>query len=314
VPDLLETGIVVAMLAATLRIATPLLLASIGELVVQRAGIWNLGIEGTMLMAAYVAYAVALSTGSLWLGAGAAILSGVTMNMIMAVCAATFKVNQFIVGLGMNMFAAGTTLFLYREAAMASRGEVLPGLQTSDPVFIPLFSDIAYVGEILFSQQPITYFALFMVPVVWWFLYRTRYGLEIRSLGENPKALDTKGLGVAVRQYGALAFGGAMTGLGGAFLVLAQTDRFVPGMTGGRGWLAFVIIIAGRWRPWPILLAVLVFAALEAFQLQAQGMGIQVPYQLLLALPYVVAIVAMMMNVRGLSGQPEHLGMPYRRE
>jgi simple sugar transport system permease protein len=132
-------------------------------------------------------------------------------------------------------------------------------------------------------------------------------------LGENPKALDTKGLSVTARQYCALAFGGAMTGLAGAFLVLALTDRFVPGMTGGRGWLAIVIIIAGNWKPVPIVCAVLVFALLEAFQFQAQGIGLQIPYQLLLALPYVVAIVAMM-GIRTRSEQPGHLGAPYHRE
>lgn len=312
--ELFESTIVVAMLAATLRIATPLLLAAIGELVVQRAGIWNLGIEGTMLMGAFVAYMVAISSGSLWVALFAAILAGILMNMIMAVCAVTFKLNQFVVGLGMNLFAAGTTLFLYREAAIDAGGETLPGLRTFDNLDLFGLADLPYLGRIFFSQQFLTYFAFFMVPVVWFFLYRTRFGLEIRSLGENPKALDTKGLSVSGRQYAALAFGGAMTGLAGAFLVLALTDRFVPGMTGGRGWLAFVIIIAGRWRPWPIMLAVFVFAALEAFQLQAQGIGVKVPYQLLLALPYIVAIVAMMAAKNSKVAQPERLGIPYNRE
>lgn len=312
--ELFESTIVVAMIAATLRIATPLLLASIGELVVQRAGVWNLGIEGTMLMGAYVAYAVAVSTDSLWAGVLAAIAAGIMMNMIMAVCAVTFKLNQFVVGLGMNLFAAGTTLFLYREAAMNAGGDTLPGVQTFNSLNLFGLADLAYVGRIFFSQQFLTYFAFLMVPVVWFFLYRTRYGLEIRSLGENPKALDTKGLSVSGRQYAALAFGGAMTGLAGAFLVLALTDRFVPGMTGGRGWLAFVIIIAGRWRPWPILIAVFVFASLEAFQLQAQGIGVRVPYQLLLALPYIVAIIAMMAAKNSKTAQPERLGIPYNRE
>ena len=312
--DLLSSGIIVAMLAATLRISTPLILASFGELVVQRSGIWNLGIEGTMLMGAFVAYTVAIATGSLWLGAAAAIVAGAAMNMIMAVCGTTFKLNQFVVGLGMNLFAGGTTLFLYREAATAAGGETLPSLRTFDDVMLPGLSQIPYLGEIFFSQQLLTYFAFLMVPAVWFFLYHTRYGLEIRSLGENPKALDTKGMSVAKRQYAALAFGGSMTGLAGAFLVLSLTDRFVPGMTGGRGWLAFVIIIAGRWKPWPILLVVLGFAALEAFQLQAQGVGVAIPYQVLLALPYVVAIIAMMTVRSSSSAQPEHLGVPYHRE
>ncbi|MCY3877018.1 MAG: ABC transporter permease [Rhodobacteraceae bacterium] len=311
--DIFQEAIVISMLAATLRIATPLLLASIGELVVQRAGIWNLGVEGTMLMATYVAYTTALASDSLVLGVLAAIVAGICMNMIMALAATTFKVNQFVTGLGLNLFAAGTTLFLYREALTLYGSGNVPTIDPFDTLDIPLLSELPYLGPILFSQQFLTYFAFMMVPVIWFFLYRTRYGLEIRSLGENPKALDTKGLSVSARQYSALAFGGAMTGLAGAFLVLALTDRFVPGMTGGRGWLAVVIIIAGNWKPVPITFAVLVFAFLEAFQLQAQGIGVQIPYQVLLALPYVVAIIAMM-GFRMRSEQPERLGVPYHRE
>ena len=311
--DLLLETIVVAMLAATLRIATPLLLASIGELVVQRAGIWNLGVEGTMLMASYLAYVSTLATDSLWIGILVAMIGGIAMNMIMGLGAVTFKINQFVTGLGINLFAAGTTLFFYRELLSDFSSGDTPTIDTFDVVTFPILSDLPYLGEILFSQQFFTYFAFLMVPVVWFFLYRTRYGLEIRSLGENPKAIDTKGLSIAARQFAALAFGGAMTGLAGAILVLALTDRFVPGMTAGRGWLAVVIIIAGNWKPVPIMLAVLVFAFLEALQLQAQGIGLQIPYQILLALPYVVAIVAMM-GFRLRSEQPERLGVPYHRE
>ncbi len=311
--ELFQEGIVIAMLAATLRIATPLLLASIGELVVQRAGIWNLGVEGTMLMASYLAYVSTLATDSLWVGILVAMIGGIAMNMIMGLGAITFKINQFVTGLGINLFAAGTTLFFYRELLSDFSSGDTPTIDTFDVMSFPFLSDLPYLGQILFSQQFVTYFAFFMVPVVWFFLYRTRYGLEIRSLGENPKAIDTKGLSIAARQYAALAFGGAMTGLAGAILVLALTDRFVPGMTAGRGWLAVVIIIAGNWKPVPIMLAVLVFAFLEAFQLQAQGIGLQIPYQILLALPYVVAIVAMM-GFRLRSEQPERLGVPYHRE
>ncbi len=311
--DLFQEAILISMLAATLRIATPLLLASIGELVVQRAGIWNLGVEGTMLMATFVAYTTAVTTGSLAFGVVTAVIAGVAMNMIMALAATTLRINQFVTGLGINLFAAGTTLFLHREAIRLHGEPNIPTIDPYDQLVLPLLSEIPYLGPVLFSQKLFTYFAFLMVPVVWYFLYRTRYGLEVRSLGENPRALDTKGLSVAARQYAALAFGGAMTGLAGAFLVLAITDRFVPNMTGGRGWLAIVIIIAGNWKPVPITLAVLVFAFLEAFQLQAQGIGVQIPYQILLALPYVVAIVAMM-GIRMRSEQPENLGVPYHRE
>ncbi|WP_170574660.1 ABC transporter permease [Ruegeria atlantica] len=311
--DLLQQTILVSMFAATLRIAAPLLLASIGELVVQRSGIWFLGVEGSMLMSAFAAYTATLASESIYIGLLAAVLTGMAVHLSMAVAAVTLKINQFVTGLGINLLASGLTLFLYRESLKTYGDGNTPTLDTFETVAIPGLSNIPVLGEVFFDQHMFTFFAFLMVPVVWYFLYRTRYGLELRSLGENPKALDTKGLSVSRRQYAALAFGGFMAGLAGAVLVLALTDRFVPGMTGGRGWLAIVIIIAGNWKPVPIMLAVLVFAFLEAFQLQAQGVGLQIPYQLLLALPYIVAIIAMM-GIRVRSEQPAHLGVPYHRE
>ncbi|WP_170760799.1 ABC transporter permease [Ruegeria lacuscaerulensis] len=311
--DLFQQTILVSMFAAMLRIAAPLMLASIGELVVQRSGIWFLGVEGSMLMSAFAAYTAALSSGSMYVGLLAAVLTGIAVHLSMAIAAVTFKINQFVTGLGINLLASGLTLFLYRESLKSYGSGNIPTVDPFETVAIPGLSRIPVLGEILFDQHLFTYFAFLMVFVAWYFLYRTRYGLELRSLGENPKALDTKGLSVSRRQYAALAFGGFMAGLAGAVLVLALTDRFVPGMTGGRGWLAIVIIIAGNWKPVPIMLAVLVFAFLEAFQLQAQGVGLQIPYQLLLALPYIVAIIAMM-GIRVRSEQPAHLGVPYHRE
>ncbi len=310
--DLFQQAILISMFAATVRIAAPLLLVSIGELVVQRAGIWFLGVEGSMLMAAFVAYFASVASGSLHAGLLAGIGTGMTVHLFMAIAAVTLKINQFVTGLGINLLASGLTLFLYRESLKTFGGEV-PTINPFETLAVPGLSRIPILGEILFDQHLFAYLAFAMTGVVWAFLYRTRYGLEIRALGENPKALDTRGLSVSRRQYAALAFGGAMAGLSGAVLVLALTDRFVPGMTGGRGWLAIVIIIAGNWKPWPILVAVLVFAFLEAFQLQAQGIGLRMPYQLLLALPYIGAIVAMM-GLRLRSEQPAHLGVPYHRE
>ena len=152
-----------------------------------------------------------------------------------------------------------------------------------------------------------------MAPVIVFFLYRTRYGLEIRCLGENPKAIDMKGLNVTLRQYAAVLFGGAMAGLGGAFLTLGMTGRFVPDITAGRGWLAIVIVIAGGWRVRGVVIAALAFAFLDALQLHIQGVGVKIPYQFLLALPYVVAIVALAMR-RGHTQPPAALGIPYTRE
>jgi simple sugar transport system permease protein len=165
----------------------------------------------------------------------------------------------------------------------------------------------------LFDQKLLTYLAFLSVALVWLFLYRTRYGLILRCAGENPKALDVKGVSVVSVQYAAVLFGGFMAGLGGAFLSVGSAARFVPDMTAGRGWLAIIIVIAGLWRPFPILAAALVFSFLDALQLQIQGIGIAVPYQLMLMMPYVAALLALVVRRSRISA-PNRLGIPYNRE
>lgn len=309
--DLFQTTIIVSILAATVRIATPLLLAALGELVSERAGILNLGVEGNMLMSAFSGFIFTYISGSLWAGLLAAVLTGALMNLLMVFMAATLKVEQVVTGLALNMLASGMSLFLYK-AFFSGSANKLPTIQIFEVVKIPLLSTIPYVGEILFSQKLLTYAALLMVPAVWFFLYRTQYGLEIRCLGENPKVIDTKGLSVTLRQYLAVVSGGMLIGLGGAFVTIGSTVRFIPEITAGRGWLALVIVIAGNWKPTGILIAALIFAFLEAFQLQVQGVGVQLPYQLLLALPYAVAILLMVFK-RGTSEEPGRLAVPYFR-
>lgn len=309
--ELLETSVIISVLAATIRIATPVLLAALGELVAERSGVYNMGVEGTMLMGAFTAYLAAAASGSLWLGVAAALLTGALVSLLFAFLVITLRVEQIVTGLAINLLGSGLTVFWLR-AAFADAAQT-PTIPLFDTFAIPGLADLPWVGPILFQQKLLTYLALLAVPAIWFFLYRTRPGLDLRCCGENPKALDIKGLSVAARQYGAVVFGGAMAGLGGAFLTLAASARFVPEITNGRGWLAIVIVIAGMWRPVPILIATLVFAFLDALQLQLQGIGIAVPYQLLLAAPYVFAILALSVR-RSLSGAPERLGIAYRRD
>ncbi|MFO1121460.1 MAG: ABC transporter permease [Hyphomicrobiales bacterium] len=309
--DLLQTSVIVSMLAATVRIATPLLLAAIGELVAERSGVYNMGLEGTMLMAALTAYLAAHASGSLWMGVAAALLTGAMMSLLFAVLVITLQVEQIVTGLAMNLLGSGLSVYWLRAAF---KGESqIPATPIFEPVPIPLLHDIPFVGPVLFEQKSLTYVALLSVPAVWYFLYRTRPGLDLRCAGENPKALDIKGLSVRGRQYAAVVFGGAMAGLAGAFLTVASAARFAPDMTNGRGWLAIVIVIAGMWRPVPILVATLFFSFLDALQLQIQGIGITVPYQFMLALPYLVAILALAVR-RSHAGAPAMLGTAYRRE
>ncbi|MBN8629309.1 MAG: ABC transporter permease [Rhodobacterales bacterium] len=311
--DLFTETVIVSVLAATIRIATPLILAALGELITERAGILNLGVEGTMLMAAFAAFMGSYMTGSTLFGLGLAVFSGMMMSFVMVFMAATLKVEQVVTGLALNLLAAGLSIYLYK-AYFASAEQTLPTIKVMALAPIPFLSDIPYIGPVLFNQKVLTYVALLMVPAVWFFLYRTKYGLEIRCLGENPKVIDTKGMSVSLRQYGAVIAGGALIGLAGAFVTIGSSARFVPDITNGRGWLALVIVIAGNWRPTGILIAALVFAFLDAVQLQIQGAGVQLPYQIFLALPYVLAIVLMVLKSRrGHSEEPARLGMPYFR-
>ena len=311
--DFFQETILISVFAATIRIATPLLFAALGELITERAGILNLGVEGTMLMAAFAAFIGAYATGSAVAGVLVAMLAGAMMSFLMVFMAATLKVEQVVTGLALNLLAAGMSLYLYK-AFFAGDGTTFPTVDVMQTVPIPLLSEIPWIGPIFFTQKILTYLAFLMVPAVWFFLYRTKYGLEIRCLGENPKVIDTKGMSVTLRQYGAVIMGGMLIGLGGAFVTIGSVARFVPEITNGRGWLALVIVIAANWRPMGILVATLVFAFLDAFQLQSQGIGVDLPYQIFLALPYVMAIVLMIFKSRlGKSEEPARLAVPYFR-
>lgn len=308
--QLFQEVILVSVLASTIRILTPLLFSAMGELVTQRAGIWNMGVEGTMLTGAFAAYITATATGSLWLAVIVAILAGALMGLLVAFMTAILRVDHFIAGLGLNLIASGITLFWFQSYI---RGRVQPTFSGFDNLPIPLLADIPVLGPILFSQRALTYVALLAVPAIWFLLYRSRYGLELRCLGENPKALDVKGLSVTARQFAAVMIGSAMTGLGGGFLMLSSSDRFIADFTAGRGWIVVVALIAGNWRPKGVLIAVTAFAFLESLATHLQVLGADVPRQLLLALPYAASII-LLMGLRFRTGQPATLGVPYSRE
>lgn len=311
--ELLTITFLVSLLSAAVRIATPIIFAALGELITERSGILNLGVEGMMLMGAFVSFVAAFRSGSLWFGVLAALLAGGALGLLMAFMSSSLKVDQTVTGLALNILASGLAFYGYRVAFKDFVNENLPTVQTFKVVEIPLLSKIPVLGETLFSQHALTYLALVMVPVIYFFLYRTRFGLELRCLGENPRAVDMRGVNIHLYQYLAVMFGGMMAGLGGAFLTLASAGLFVPDIAAGRGWIAIAIVIFGGWRPFPILGAALFFGLLDSFQLQIQGVGIHFPYQLLLALPYVLTIVALIVS-RNRQGAPLSLGTPYTRE
>ncbi|AWC24530.1 beta-methylgalactoside transporter inner membrane component [Aminobacter sp. MSH1] len=308
--ELLQGPLLISILAGMVRIATPLLFSAMGELVTQRAGIWNISVEGTMLLGAVVAYVVASTTGSPWLALLAAVLACALISLIMSFVTIVLKAEQFVAGLALNLLASGLTLFWFQTYVI---GREPPKFAGFDQVDIPLLSDIPFLGPILFSQRLLTYVAFLLPVAVWFFLYRTKYGLEIRCVGENPKALDVKGLSVGWRQCLAIMFGSLMSGFGGAFLMLGYSDRFVPDLIAGRGWLVVVAIIAGNWMPFRVVGAIFIFALLEAIAIHAQVVGVSIPHHFFLILPYVASLV-LLAGLRSRTHQPEALGVPYSRE
>jgi simple sugar transport system permease protein len=308
--EFFTAAIIVSVLASTLKIATPLLLAALGEMVTERAGVMNLGVEGTMLMGAFAGFIVGYTTGSLGAGYIAAILAGGAMSLFMVFMATTLKVDQTVTGLSINLLASGLTLFIYRVRFTDINN--LPTIVPSGKMPIPILSDIPFIGNILFNQNWLTYLAIIMVPLIAIFLYKTKYGLAIRAIGENPRAADTVGWNVTKYQYYCVIFGGMTAGLGGAFITIGSLPNFLPDLIAGRGWLAVILVIAGNWQPWRIFIATLIFGFLDAVQLQMQGIGVPVPHQLLLALPFVVALIVLT-GSRVRSMAPKNLAKPYFR-
>lgn len=303
-------AVLINIFSSTLRIATPLLLGAMGELVAETAGVMNLGLEGTFLMAAFTSFWVTYTTGSLALGLMVAITTGLLMSLIFGLLCITLKLDQIVTGMALNILVSGISLYGYNLLVQQSKD--LPTIKLLPIVKLPFLSGLPILGEIFFSQRALTYGAFLLVPAVWFLLRRTHCGLQLRSAGENPRAVDLRGLNVAGLQYLAIAFGGLLAGLAGAFITLGSSTRFVPEITAGRGWLAIVIVIAGGWHPWRTLIATLLFAFLDAFQLQLQGIGTQLPYQFLLALPYLLALVVLVAS-RARSPMPKWLGVPYIR-
>lgn len=301
----------VGLVAATLRVATPILLAAIGETYNERAGVMNLGIEGTMFFGAFVGFYVADVSGSLWLGLLVAILAGILAGLLMALLSVTLGLNQHVSGLGITLLLTGLSLFAFR---LEYKGLAIPPSIESFPFLSP-FKGIPILGPI-FEQYLITYVTfLVIVPLAWWLLYRTHFGLNIRAVGENPEAADAAGISVFRTRYVTLAIGGGLVAAGGAFLSLAQLGAFTHGVVSGRGWVAIALVIFGNWNPLRVAVGALLYGGTVALQLRLQALGLQlpIPYETFLALPYIVTIVALVIVQRS-AIYPAAMLKPYRRE
>jgi ABC-type uncharacterized transport system permease subunit len=307
-PTLFDVG----FFAALIRISTPLLLATLGELYNERAGVLNLGIEGIMLLGAMVGFTATYFSGNLAVGVVAALLTGALAGLIMALLAVVLGVSQHVSGIGMTLLASGFAFYLYR--LIFGQPPVPPNVVAMAPVPIPLLSDIPFFGTVLFDQTILTYAALLAIPATAYLLFRTAWGLDLRTVGENPRAADAAGVSVWSVRVQALVLGGAMMALGGAYLTIAQFNAFTFGVVSGRGWVSIALVVFGQWNPWRCAAGALLFAFLEALQLRLQATNtLHLPYEVFLMLPFVFTIVAMALVSRN-ARAPASLLVPFRKE
>lgn len=296
-----------AFLVSMIQTSAPLLLAALGELLVEQSGIINIGIEGVMLTGAFFGMAGAYFSGSVTVGLLAAVLAAMAVSAIFALLSINFAVNQVVAGTALNIFAVGLTGVFYRRL-FGITGQALT-VRTLAAVPLGALARIPLLGPALFDQNLVVYLGFFLVPVCSWLLFRTHYGLGLRACGERPEAANALGLPVYRLRWQALMVSGVLTGIGGAYLTLAYTNTFVEGISAGRGFVALAIVILGRWKPWPMAASSILFGAAIALQFGLQALGTVVPYQFFLALPYLLTLIVLAV-LGGQAQAPSALGQP----
>ncbi|MEM7461516.1 MAG: ABC transporter permease [Pseudomonadota bacterium] len=309
--DLFEILFTAGFWAATIRIVSPLIFGTLGELICERAGVLNLGIEGIMTVGAMAGWMWVYQGGDLWTGVIFAACVGALFGLLHAIFTVHLCLSQHVTGIGITLFGSSLSYFIYRM--LLPDATTPPKIEPFEPLLIPWFSDLPIVGEALFSQTALTYLALLTVPVVWYVLYRTPVGLAVRMSGENPVAVEAQGINVLAVRTGAVMVGSALMAIGGAFITMSWFDAFYFGMINGRGWICVALVIFASWQPGKALLGALLFAGLEAMQVRAQqSAGAIIPYQFFLMLPYIMSIVAMIVMARK-TKYPQALLVPFRR-
>lgn len=315
----------VFLLDSTVRLSVPLLLAALAGLYSERSGVFDIGLEGKMLAGAFAAGAAAAVTGSAWLGLGAAVLVSVFFALVHGFASITHRGNQIVSGVAINFIAAGATVILGQAwFHQGGRTPLLSGDARFGAVQLPFaeaLSEVPLLGQLysglLSGHSIIAYVAFLMVPVTWWVLFRTRFGLRLRAVGENPAAVDTAGISVAWLRYRAVICTGILTGLAGTYLALSQNAGFVKDMTAGRGFIALAALIFAKWRPVPVMVACLLFGFLDAFAIRIQGSPLpligNVPVQFMQALPYILTVV-LLAGFIGRAIPPRAGGVPYVKE
>ncbi len=293
---------------ATIRMATPLLFAALGETVAERAGIINLGVEGAIIAGAFGALVGATHFGVAG-GLAAAVCCGVAVGVIFAALVVGFRTDQIIAGTAVSMFALGATGALYRSLFGVNGASL--SIPTLHPLPLGPLAAIPVIGHALFAQPVTTYLLYILVPITWWWMYRTHAGLGLRACGEEPESARNAGVRVRTTQTWALLFAGALGGIGGGVLVLAQAGTFAEGMSAGRGFVAIAIVVLGKWHPLRVAGAAVLFGAAGALQTLFQALGSTVPYQVFLALPYVFTLLALA-GIGSTSRAPAKLGATLR--
>jgi len=296
------------LVALTLAAGTPLVFAALGELVTERSGVLNLGVEGMMLVGAVVSFIVAVTTGHPWLGVLAGMAAGAALSIVFAVLTLSLMANQVATGLALTLFGVGLSAFIGLDYVSVV-------VDSIKPIAIAGVSDFPFIGKLLFAHSPFVYLSLLLFALVQWFLFHTRAGLIVRAVGESPQSAHAIGYSVIRIRYLAVLFGGACAGLGGAYLAVAYTPMWAEGMTAGRGWIALALVVFATWKPWRVLAGAYLFGVVTLAQFQAQALGVAIPSQFLSMLPYVATILVLSVISRDAAvirlNAPGSLGKPF---
>jgi simple sugar transport system permease protein len=303
---------VVKLLATTIHMSTPILFAALGELIAERSGVLNLGLEGIMLIGAFAGFWITYSLNNLYLGIIFSLIVGALLGLFVAFFTVTLRKDQIVTGVGVWILGLGLSSFLFRVAFPSFKS--YPRVDVFKPIEIPFLSEIPFIGKILFQQNILVYLTFLSVLICSLVLNKTTFGLKIRAVGENPKAAESLGVNVYGVRYATVILGSALAGIGGASLSIGSLGTFVDNMVAGRGFIAIAVVIFGRWNPYGVLFGALLFGTMDSIQISFQALGVAIPYQFLLMLPYVATILALLMLIKKKIVAPAALCIPYERE
>ena len=309
----MSPDVLISFFSSAIVACIPILFAALGEVFTERSGVMNLGLEGTMLMGAVAGYVTVVQTGSLWLGVFAALIAGLLMGLLFGFLVITLKVDQTVCGLAMNLFGTGLSGYIGKAVSGVASS------QTFKAVAIPVLSDIPFVGPIFFNQDVLVYLVYILIAGSCFFIYKTKQGLILRSLGENPGAVDALGINVFRLRYLYTCIGAMLAALGGAYLTLVYTPLWADGMTSGKGWIALALVIFATWNPALVAVGAVLFGGINVLALRIQVAGVSIPSQFLNMLPYVCTILVLIATTGNFGGKrrsvsPKALGQPYDRE